>query len=188
MTDEVRTHYGDDTPLDARWYVVHTYSGYENKVKEDLEKTIENRNLQDLILEVKYPTEQVTELKEGSKKPKTVLRKVYPGYVMVKMVMNDETWHIVRNTTGVTGFVGPGSRPVALTPDEVERIGVEVRTIEIIFAVGDSVRITDGPLAGFVAIVDEISPDKKKVSVTASLFGRETKVELNSNQVAAVES
>ena len=104
------------------------------------------------------------------------------------MVMNDETWHIVRNTTGVTGFVGPGSRPVALTPDEVERIGVEVRTIEIKFAVGDSVRITDGPLAGFVAIVDEISPDKKKVSVTASLFGRETKVELNSNQVAAIES
>ena len=107
MTDEVRTHYGDDTPLDARWYVVHTYSGYENKVKEDLEKTIENRNLQDLILEVKYPTEQVTELKEGSKKPKTVLRKVYPGYVMVKMVMNDNTWYIVRNTRGVTGFVGP---------------------------------------------------------------------------------
>ena len=118
MTDEVRTHYGDDTPLDARWYVVHTYSGYENKVKEDLEKTIENRNLQDLILEVKYPTEQVTELKEGSKKPKTVLRKVYPGYVMVKMVMNDNTWYIVRNTRGVTGFVGPGSKPIPLTDEE----------------------------------------------------------------------
>ena len=125
MTDEVRTHYGDDTPLDARWYVVHTYSGYENKVKEDLEKTIENRNLQDLILEVKYPTEQVTELKEGSKKPKTVLRKVYPGYVMVKMVMNDNTWYIVRNTRGVTGFVGPGSKPIPLTDEEVTAMGVD---------------------------------------------------------------
>lgn len=126
MTDEVRTHYGDDTPLDARWYVVHTYSGYENKVKEDLEKTIENRNLQDLILEVKYPTEQVTELKEGSKKPKTVLRKVYPGYVMVKMVMNDNTWYIVRNTRGVTGFVGPGSKPIPLTDEESRQWALNV--------------------------------------------------------------
>lgn len=131
MTDEVRTHYGDDTPLDARWYVVHTYSGYENKVKEDLEKTIENRNLQDLILEVKYPTEQVTELKEGSKKPKTVLRKVYPGYVMVKMVMNDNTWYIVRNTRGVTGFVGPGSKPIPLTDEEVTAMGVERMQLEL---------------------------------------------------------
>ena len=168
------------------WYIVHSYTGYENKVAANLEKIVENRGLEKLILEVSVPVEKVTETTE--KGEKEIERKLFPSYVLVKMVMNDETWHIVRNTTGVTGFVGPGSRPVALTPDEVERIGVEVRTIEIKFAVGDSVRITDGPLAGFVAIVDEISPDKKKVSVTASLFGRETKVELNSNQVAAVES
>ena len=141
MTDEVRTHYGDDTPLDARWYVVHTYSGYENKVKEDLEKTIENRNLQDLILEVKYPTEQVTELKEGSKKPKTVLRKVYPGYVMVKMVMNDNTWYIVRNTRGVTGFVGEANKAIPLTEDEVAALGMEKREIVVLYHVGDTVRI-----------------------------------------------
>ncbi len=173
----------ESTPM---WYIVHTYTGYENKVAANLEKIVENRGLEKLILEVSVPVEKVTETTE--KGEKEIERKLFPSYVLVKMVMNDETWHIVRNTTGVTGFVGPGSRPVALTPDEVERIGVEVRTIEIKFAVGDSVRITDGPLAGFVAIVDEISPDKKKVSVTASLFGRETKVELNSNQVAAVES
>ena len=173
----------ESTPM---WYIVHTYTGYENKVAANLEKIVENRGLEKLILEVSVPVEKVTETTE--KGEKEIERKLFPSYVLVKMVMNDETWHIVRNTTGATGFVGPGSRPVALTPDEVERIGVEVRTIEIKFAVGDSVRITDGPLAGFVAIVDEISPDKKKVSVTASLFGRETKVELNSNQVAAVES
>lgn len=173
----------ESTPM---WYIVHTYTGYENKVAANLEKIVENRGLEKLILEVSVPVEKVTETTE--KGEKEIERKLFPSYVLVKMVMNDETWHIVRNTTGVTGFVGPGSRPVALTPDEVERIGVEVRTIEIKFAVGDSVRITDGPLAGFVAIVDEICPDKKKVSVTASLFGRETKVELNSNQVAAVES
>lgn len=173
----------ESTPM---WYIVHTYTGYENKVAANLEKIVENRGLEKLILEVSVPVEKVTETTE--KGEKEIERKLFPSYVLVKMVMNDETWHIVRNTTGVTGFVGPGSRPVALTPDEVERIGVEVRTIEIKFAVGDSVRITDGPLAGFVAIVDEISPDKKKVGVTASLFGRETKVELNSNQVAAIES
>ena len=173
----------ESTPM---WYIVHTYTGYENKVAANLEKIVENRGLEKLILEVSVPVEKVTETTE--KGEKEIERKLFPSYVLVKMVMNDETWHIVRNTTGVTGFVGPGSRPVALTADEVERNGVEVRTIESKFAVGDSVRITDGPLAGFVAIVDEISPDKKKVSVTASLFGRETKVELNSNQVAAVES
>ena len=173
----------ESTPM---WYIVHTYTGYENKVAANLEKIVENRGLEKLILEVSVPVEKVTETTE--KGEKEIERKLFPSYVLVKMVMNDETWHIVRNTTGVTGFVGPGSRPVALTPDEVERIGVEVRTIEIKFAVGDSVRITDGPLAGFVAIVDEISPDKKKVGVTASLFGRETKIELNSNQVAAIES
>ena len=133
----------ESTPM---WYIVHTYTGYENKVAANLEKIVENRGLEKLILEVSVPVEKVTETTE--KGEKEIERKLFPSYVLVKMVMNDETWHIVRNTTGVTGFVGPGSRPVALTPDEVERIGVEVRTIEIKFAVGDSVRITDGPLAG----------------------------------------
>ena len=172
----------ESTPL---WYVVHTYSGYENKVATNIEKIVENRGLQDLILAVNVPVEKVIETTD--KGEKEIERKLFPSYVLVKMVMNDETWHIIRNTTGVTGFVGPGSRPVPLTDEEVERMGVEVRTIEIKFAVGDSVKIIDGPLAGFIGLVDEISDDLKTVKVTASLFGRETKVELNSNQVAALE-
>ncbi len=172
----------ESTPL---WYVVHTYSGYENKVATNIEKIVENRGLHDLILAVNVPVEKVIETTE--KGEKEIERKLFPSYVLVKMVMNDETWHIIRNTTGVTGFVGPGSRPVPLTDEEVERMGVEVRTIEIKFAVGDSVRITDGPLSGFIGVVEEISEDLKTVKVTASLFGRETKVELNSNQVSALE-
>ena len=172
----------ESTPL---WYVVHTYSGYENKVAQNIEKIVENRGLEDLILAVNVPVEKVVETTE--KGEKEIERKLFPSYVLVKMVMNDETWHIIRNTTGVTGFVGPGSRPVPLTDEEVERMGVEVRTIEIKFAVGDNVKIIDGPLAGFIGLVDEISDDLKTVKVTASLFGRETKVELNSNQVAALE-
>ena len=184
MTDEVRTHYGDDTPLDARWYVVHTYSGYENKVKEDLEKTIENRNLQDLILEVKYPTEQVTELKEGSKKPKTVLRKVYPGYVMVKMVMNDSTWYIVRNTRGCTGFVGPESKPEPLSEAEVAKMGVETTAeLTVDYKVGDTVEITAGPMEGSVGTVEEIDIPARKVRVKITMFGRELPAELELHQV-----
>ena len=172
----------ESTPL---WYVVHTYAGYENKVATNIEKIVENRGLHDLILAVNVPVEKVIETTE--KGEKEIERKLFPTYVLVKMVMNDETWHIIRNTSGVTGFVGPGSRPVPLTDEEVERMGVEVKTIEIKFAVGDSVRITDGPLSGFIGIVEEISEDLKTVKVTASLFGRETKVELNSNQVAALD-
>ena len=164
-----------------RWYVAHTYSGYENKVKTNLEKIIENRGIGDLIQTVKIPTEIVVEMTD--KGEKEIERKLFPSYVFVKMVMNDEMWHIIRNTTGVTGFVGPGSRPVPLTDEEVERMGVEVKTIEIKFAVGDSVNIIDGALAGFIGVVEEISDDMTKVTVSASLFGRETKVELNSNQV-----
>ena len=167
------------------WYVVHTYTGYENKVLQSLEKIIENRGIGDLIQTVKIPTEIVVEMTD--KGEKEIERKLFPSYVFVKMVMNDEMWHIIRNTTGVTGFVGPGSRPVPLTDEEVERMGVEVRTIEIKFAVGDSVRITDGPLAGFIGVVEEISPDLTSVKVTASLFGRETKVELSTSQVSAIE-
>ena len=146
---------------------------------------MENRGLQDLILAVNVPVEKVIETTD--KGEKEIERKLFPSYVLVKMVMNDETWHIIRNTTGVTGFVGPGSRPVPLTDEEVERMGVEVRTIEIKFSVGDSVRIIDGPLSGFIGVVEEISADLKTVKVSASLFGRETKVELNSNQVSALE-
>lgn len=172
----------ESTPL---WYVVHTYSGYENKVATNIEKIVENRGLHDLILAVNVPVEKVIETTD--KGEKEIERKLFPSYVLVKMVMNDETWHIIRNTTGVTGFVGPGSRPVPLTDEEVERMGVEVRTIEIKFAVGDSVRIIDGPLSGFIGIVEEISEDLKTVKVSASLFGRETKVELSSNQVSALD-
>ncbi len=172
----------ESTPL---WYVVHTYSGYENKVATNIEKIVENRGLHDLILAVNVPVEKVIETTD--KGEKEIERKLFPSYVLVKMVMNDETWHIIRNTTGVTGFVGPGSRPVPLTDEEVERMGVEVRTIEIKFGVGDSVRITDGPLSGFIGLVEEISADLKTVKVSASLFGRETKVELDTNQVAALD-
>ena len=179
MTDEVRTHYGDDTPTDARWYVVHTYSGYENKVKEDLEKTVANRNLQDLILEVKYPTEQVTEFKEGSKRPRTVERKVYPGYVMVKMIMTDRTWYVVRNTTGVTGFVGPGSKPIPLTDEEVTAMGIERIQLEMNVEIGETVRIISGAFANFMGEIQAIDPEKQTVTVLISLFGKETPCELD---------
>jgi transcriptional antiterminator NusG len=172
----------ETTPL---WYVVHTYSGYENKVKTNIEKIVENRNLGHLILEVKIPVEKVVET--DNKGEKEIERKLFPSYVLVKMVMNDESWHVIRNTTGVTGFVGPGSKPVPLTEAEVEALGVEVKVIEVKYAVGDSVRICDGPLSGFIGVVEEISPDKKKVTVTASMFGRETKVELGSMQVKALD-
>ncbi len=168
----------ESTPL---WYVVHTYSGYENKVAQNIEKIVENRGLEELILAVNVPVEKVIETTD--KGEKEIERKLFPSYVLVKMVMNDETWQVIGNITGVTGFVGPGSRPVPLTDEEVERMGVEVKTIEIKFAVGDSVNIIDGALAGFIGVVEEISDDMTKVTVSASLFGRETKVELNSNQV-----
>ena len=167
------------------WYVVHTYTGYENKVLQNLEKIIENRGIADLIQAVKIPTEIVTEMTE--KGEKEIERKLFPSYVFVKMIMNDEMWHIIRNTTGVTGFVGPGSRPVPLSEAEVEKLGVEPRVIEVKYAVGDSVRICAGPLSGFIGVVDEISADMKSVKVTASMFGRETKVELGSMEVAPLE-
>ena len=168
-----------------RWYVAHTYSGYENKVKANLEKIIENRGLGHLIFDIRIPTEIVIE-KNGDKE-KEVENKVFPCYVYVKMVMNEESWHAVRNITGVTGFVGPGSRPVPLSDAEVEQLGVEPRVIEVRYAVGDSVRICAGPLSGFIGIVDEISADMKSVKVTASMFGRETKVELGSMEVRSLE-
>jgi len=173
-------------PVDSvpRWYVIHTYSGYENKVAGNIEKIVENRGLSEMIFDVKVPTEKVVEVSGSDEKE--IERKIFPSYVLVKMIMNDESWHIIRNTTGVTGFVGPGSRPVPLSDKEVEKLGVEVRVIEIAFDVGDNVKIIDGPLSGFVGIAEEISPDKSKVTVSASLFGRETKVELSVSQVKPV--
>ena len=173
----------EDTPL---WYVVHTYSGYENKVATNIEKMVENRGISDLIQAVKVPTIMVVETGTGEDSQE-VERKLFPCYVLVKMVMNPETWHLIRNTSGVTGFVGPGSNPTPLSDAEVEALGVEIKIIEILYNVGDSVRICSGPLAGFIGIVEEISEDKKKVTVSASLFGRETKVELDTTQVDTID-
>lgn len=163
---------------DAKWYVVHTYSGYEKKVATSLEAVIENRNLQDLIQDVRIPVETVEEVKEGKATEKEV--KLFPSYVFVKMVMTDETWYIVRNTRGVTGFVGASSqKPSPLTDKEVEALGVEVKRQTIDFAVGDNVEIVDGPLAGFVGEVAEVDAPAHIIKVKVSMFGRETITELD---------
>ena len=166
---------------DAKWYVAHTYSGYENKVAANLEKIVENRNLHDLIQAVKIPTEIVTEINENG--TKEVERKIFPGYVLVKMVMMDDTWYIVRNIRGVTGFVGPGSKPVPLTDEEVENLGIDQKTIDVNFAIGDSMRITDGPLDGFIGTVTELEPEKNRVRLIVQMFGKETPVDLELSQV-----
>jgi len=171
---------------DGKWYVVHTYSGYENKVKTNLEKIVENRKLQDLIFDIKVPTEIVVEAKDNNK-TKEVERKLFPGYVLVKMIMNDETWYVVRNVRGVTGFVGPASKPVALTEEEVKELGVEKRTIDVKYNIGDSIRVNSGPLAGNIGYVEEFSPDKRKVRVMVSMFGREMPVELDFNQLDPID-
>jgi len=168
----------------ARWYVVHTYSGYENKVKANLEKTVENRNLHDLIFEIKVPMEEQIEVKNGKKK--AVMRKIYPGYVLVKMIMTDESWYIIRNTRGVTGFVGPGSKPIPLTDDEVRQMGVEDIPIVLDAEVGDNVRVTSGPLENFIGVIEEIYPDKQKVRVSVSMFGRETPIDLDYDQIQKI--
>ena len=168
---------------DAKWYVVHTYSGYENKVATDIEKIVATRGLQELITDVKIPTEIVTEVKDNGQ-TKDVERKVFPGYVLIKMVVTEVTWFIVRNTRGVTGFVGPGSKPVPLTDAEVAALGVEKHSIEVNYKVGDRVTIIDGPLEGFSGVVDVLEPEKNNVNVVVSMFGRETPVELELDQVA----
>ena len=167
---------------EAKWYVVHTYSGYENKVKEDLEKSAENMGLQEQVLEVKYPTEETIEIGKNGKK-KVTLRKVYPGYVMVKMFMNDKTWYVVRNTRGVTGFVGPGSKPIPLTDEEVTAMGVERIPIILDIVVGEHVRVVSGPLEKFIGKVEALDIDRQKVKLTVSMFGRDTPVELDFIQV-----
>ena len=170
---------------EAKWYVVHTYSGYENKVASNLEKTVENRQLQDLIQEIRVPTETVTEITEAGKR-KEVERKIVPGYVIVKMIMTDESWYAVRNIRGCTGFVGPSSKPVPLTEDEVERLGIEQRSVEVSYQVGDSVNIVDGPLEGFIGTVEEMDVAKNRVRVVVSMFGRDTPVELELDQAEPV--
>ena len=165
----------------ALWYVVHTYSGYENKVATNLETIVENRRLQDLIQEVKVPVEMVPELKDG--KERLVERKLFPGYVLVKMVMTDESWYIVRNCRGVTGFVGPSSKPEPLSDEEAEKLGMNTKAeLTLDYAVGDNVQITAGPLEGFVGVVDEIDLQAQKVKVKVSMFGRETPAELERGQ------
>ncbi len=169
----------------AKWYVVHTYSGYENKVKANIEKTVENRGMQDLFQDIRVPMEEVVEQKEDGEK-KVVLRKVYPGYVFIKMVMTDESWYVVRNTRGCTGFVGPGSKAVPLSDAEVEAMGVEAQVVKFDMEVGDNVRVTDGPLESFVGVIEEINMEKRKLRVCVSMFSRETPVELEFHQVEAL--
>lgn len=167
-----------------RWYVVHTYSGYENKVKTDLEKTIKNRELEDFFFDIVVPMEEQIEIKDG--KRKTNLKKVFPGYVLVKMIVTEESWYIVRNTRGVTGFVGSGADPIPLTDDEIRNMGFEEAQINIDYDVNDSVKVINGPLVDFIGVVQEINKEKHKVKVLVSMFGRETPVELEFAQVQKI--
>ena len=170
----------------AKWYVVHTYSGYENTVKATIEKTVQTRQLQDQILVVSIPMETVTEITESGVS-KTYDRKLYPGYVFVKMVYSDDTWHVIRNGRGVSGFVGASSNdPLPLTEDEVYQMGVEKKEIVVNYAVGDTVRILDGPLSSFTGTVESIEVDQNAVSVIVSMFGRETAVEFELDQVEVI--
>ena len=170
---------------EAKWYVVHTYSGYENKVATNLEKIVENRKLQDWIHEIRVPTETVVEVKDNKKRE--VERKIFPGYVLVKMVMTDDTWHLVRNIRGATGFVGSGNKAIPLTEEEIAALGVEKREVVVSYQVGDTVKITDGALESFLGTVEEIDLDHSKVRVVVSMFGRETPVELELDQVELIQ-
>ncbi|ADK17141.1 MULTISPECIES: transcription termination/antitermination protein NusG [Clostridium] len=169
----------------AKWYVVHTYSGYENKVKVNLEKTIENRNLYDWIDDVQVPMEEQVEIKDGKKK--ITLKKVFPGYVLIHMIMTDDSWYIVRNTRGVTGFVGPGSKPVPLTDEEVKDMGISEKPVNVDISVGENVKVKSGPLENFLAVIQEINTEKRKIKALVNMFGRETPVELDFNQIEKIE-
>ena len=170
--------------MQPKWYVVHTYSGYENKVKTDLEKTVKNRELEDYIFDIVVPMEEQIEIKDG--KRKTNLKKVFPGYVLVKMIVTEESWYIVRNTRGVTGFVGSGTDPIPLTEEEIRKMGFELTEVNVDYEINDSVKILNGPLENFVGVVQEINKEKHKVKVLVSMFGRETPVELEFSQVQKV--
>ena len=162
---------------EAKWYVVHTYSGYENKVKANIEKTIENRHLEDQILEVRVPLQEVSELKNGALKQ--VQKKMFPGYVLLNMVMNDDTWYVVRNTRGVTGFVGPGSKPVPLTEEEMLPLGIKKEEIQVDFAEGDTVVVTGGAWKDTVGVITALNVQKQTATINVELFGRETPVEIS---------
>ena len=165
----------------AKWYVVHTYSGHENKVKVNIEKIVENRGMQDLVLSIVVPTEDHVEIKNGQRKVKT--RKMFPGYVLVKMIVTNESWYLVRNTQGVTGFVGHGSEPIPLTNEEVRRMGIEKVYIQLDIEQGDSVKVINGPFESFMGVVEEVNMDKQTLKVRISMFGRDTPVELEFGQV-----
>lgn len=169
----------------AKWYVIHTYSGYENKVAQNIERVVENRKLHDLILEVRVPTEKVTEITDG--KTKEVERKTFPGYVLLKMVYTDDSWYVVRNTRGVTGFVGPASEPTPLSEEEVKALGVEISSVKVNFEVGDQVKVSGTAMDGFVGIVQKIDIENSTVDVSVSMFGRETQATLALNQVVKLE-
>ncbi len=166
---------------EAHWYVVHTYSGYENKVKVDIEKTIENRKLQDQILEVSVPLQEVEELKNGQRK--SSMKKMFPGYVLLYMIMNDDTWYVVRNTRGVTGFVGPGSKPVPLTEEEMENLGIRTNDLIVDFKVGDTIKVVKGAWEDTIGVIQSIDLQKQKIIINVDMFGRETPVELNFTDV-----
>jgi transcriptional antiterminator NusG len=170
---------------EAKWYVIHTYSGYENKVATNLEKIVENRKMEHLIQAMRIPSETVIE-KDSKNKMKESERKLFPSYVLVKMIMTDESWHVVRNIRGVTSFVGPGSKPIYLTEEEIEKFDIDTVVTEINFEVGDSVKITDGALKNSIGIVEEISSDKKKVKLTVSMFGRPTTIEIETSSVIPI--
>lgn len=169
----------------AKWYVIHTYSGYENKVAKNIETVVENQNLGEFIEEVSVPTEKVVEVREDNKE-REVERKIFPGYVLVKMILTDDSWYVIRNIRGVTGFVGPGSKPIPLSESEVAALGVEKVHVEVNYTEGDSVRVVAGPLEGFTGVVDAVSPEKNEVTITVSMFGRDSQVQLELNQVAKI--
>jgi len=170
---------------EAKWYVVHTYSGYENAVAATIEKAAENRKMQDQILEIKIPTETITEIHDSQ--TKTIERKTFPGYVLIKMMMNDVSWHLVRNVRGVTGFVGSANKAIPLTEDEIYNLGIDRHEIVVGFEVGSTVKVVDGPLEGFLGTVEEIEFDKSRVKVIVSMFGRETPVDLDFDQIEPIE-
>jgi len=169
-----------------QWYVAHTYSGYENKVKASIEATVENRNMEDVILQVQVPTQEVIEMKDGKRVTKE--KKLFPGYVIVEMYMNDDSWYVVRNTRGVTGFVGLASKPVPLSAEELKSMGIKQQAVTIDLEVGDEVRIVDGPMEGNSGQVEEINMEKSKVWVNISIFGRETRTELDFNQIEKIKN
>ena len=173
-----------ENDMQPKWYVEHNYCGYENKVKKDLEKTVKYRELEDYIFDIVVPMEEQIEIKDG--KRKTNLKKVFPGYVLVKMIVTEESWYIVRNTRGVTGFVGSGTDPIPLTEEEIRKMGFELTEVNVDYEVNDSVKILNGPLENFVGVVQEINKEKHKVKVLVSMFGRETPVELEFSQVQKV--